>query len=49
MIREVNLSWAEIAELTHKKQVEYFNFCVCEDGDGERPYADCPKEKEDSR
>jgi hypothetical protein len=26
------LSWAELAELTHTKQVELFGFCTCEDG-----------------
>jgi hypothetical protein len=26
------LSWGELAELTHPKQVELFGFCTCEDG-----------------
>jgi hypothetical protein len=39
-----DLSWAELAELTHATQVEHFSFCLCEDNEGqENPYADCPK------
>lgn len=39
-----DLSWSELAELTHVTQVEHFNFCLCEDNEGqENPYADCPK------
>jgi hypothetical protein len=39
------MSWSELAELTHVTQVEHFNFCMCEDNDGqEYPYSDCPKE-----
>ena len=26
------LSWSELADLTHAKQVELFGFCTCEDG-----------------
>jgi hypothetical protein len=26
------LSWSEVAELTHARQVELFGFCTCEDG-----------------
>ena len=33
------LSWSEIADLTHSKQVELFNFCTCEDGP--KVYDDC--------
>ena len=38
-----DLSYGELAELNHTKQVEIFNFCMCEDlQDGqEAPYADC--------
>jgi hypothetical protein len=37
------LSWGELAELTHAKQVEMFNWCSCEDNEGqENPYNDCP-------
>jgi hypothetical protein len=39
-----DLSWSELAELTHVTQVEHFSFCLCEDNEGqENPYADCPK------
>ena len=39
-----DLSWSELAELTHATQVEHFSFCLCEDNEGqENPYADCPK------
>ena len=42
-----SMSWAEIAELTHATQIERFNFCMCEDNEGnENPYNDCPKEAE---
>jgi hypothetical protein len=42
-----DLSWSELAELTHVTQVEHFNFCLCEDNfeGNENPYADCPKEE----
>ena len=41
------LSWSELAQLTHATQVEKFNWCMCEDNDGEEnPYADCPKDEE---
>ena len=37
-------SWSELAELTHKTQVEQFGFCICEDTEPhEHPYEDCPK------
>jgi hypothetical protein len=40
-----SISWSELAELTHATQVERFNWCSCEDNEGqENPYADCPKE-----
>lgn len=32
--------WSDLAELTHKTQVEEFGFCTCEDSD-EYPYEDC--------
>jgi len=39
-----SMSWGELAELTHATQVERFNWCGCEDNEGnENPYADCPK------
>lgn len=35
--------WSELAELTHATQVEKFNFCMCENNEGnENPYPDCP-------
>jgi hypothetical protein len=38
-----NISWGELAELTHKTQVELFNFCLCEDNEGKpNPFDDCP-------
>jgi hypothetical protein len=41
-----SISWAELAELTHATQVEKFNFCTCEDNEGqENPYKDCPTQK----
>jgi len=40
---EMSMSWGEIANLTHKTQVEQFNFCSCEEQEY-FPYADCPKE-----
>ena len=38
-------SWSEMAELTHKKQVEIFGWCGCEEKE-HFPYDDCPKEGE---
>lgn len=41
-----SISWSELAELTHATQVEKFNFCTCEDNEGnENPYSDCPTQK----
>ena len=38
-----SMSWSDLAELTHATQVEKFNFCTCEDNEGnENPYSDCP-------
>jgi hypothetical protein len=46
-VMEEAMYWSELAELTHATQVEKFNFCLCEDNEGqENPYADCPKEGE---
>lgn len=34
---------SELLDLTHERQVAIFNFCVCEDNEGnENPYLDCP-------
>jgi hypothetical protein len=42
-----DLSWSELAELTHATQVEHFSFCSCEDLEPhEHPYEDCPKGEE---
>ena len=39
---EKSISWGELAQLTHKTQVEQFNWCSCEDNEGnENPYLDC--------
>jgi hypothetical protein len=39
------ISWSELAELTHAKQVERFGFCACEDLEmHEYPYPDCIEE-----
>ena len=40
---EMSMSWEDIANLTHKTQVEQFNFCSCEEQEY-FPYTDCPKE-----
>lgn len=46
MSEDVVMSWSEVAQLTHKTQVENFNWCWCEDNEGnENPYNDCPKEE----
>jgi hypothetical protein len=36
------LSWSELADLTHVKQVELFGFCTCEDGP--KVYDDCTQD-----
>jgi hypothetical protein len=41
--REEAMSWGDIANLTHKTQVEQFGFCSCEEQEY-FPYEDCPKE-----
>jgi len=39
-----SISWGELAELTHNTQVARFNWCSCEDNEGQdNPYSDCPK------
>jgi hypothetical protein len=36
-------SWSELAQMTHKEQVDIFNWCSCEDNEGnENPFSDCP-------
>jgi hypothetical protein len=40
---EEAIDWSDLADLTHATQVEKFNFCPCEDNDGnDNPYDDCP-------
>ena len=40
-----NMSWSEVALLTHKTQVERFGWCLCEDNEGnENPYSDCTED-----
>ena len=41
---EISMSWGEIANLTHKTQVEQFNWCSCEEQE-QFPYEDCPRER----
>jgi hypothetical protein len=38
------LSWGELAELTHGKQVELFGYCTCEDGP--KVWDDCTQDGE---
>ena len=36
-------SYEDLSELTHETQVALFNWCGCEDNEGnENPYPDCP-------
>jgi hypothetical protein len=37
-----SISWSELAQLTHKTQVERFNWCSCEEQE-DFPYSDCPR------
>ena len=40
------MSYGDLAELTHDTQVAIFGFCGCEDNgndNNESPYGDCPK------
>jgi hypothetical protein len=41
---EMSMSWGDIANLTHKTQVEQFQFCTCEEQEY-FPYIDCPREE----
>ena len=37
-------SYGELMDFTHEQSVAIFNWCGCEDNEGnENPYADCPK------
>lgn len=46
MQQETNMSWSEIAALTHKTQVENFGFCTCEEQEN-YPFEDCPRANDD--
>lgn len=40
---ELSYSQGALLYLTHESQVEIFNWCMCEDNEGnENPYSDCP-------
>jgi len=39
---EKQMSWQDIANLTHETQVEQFGWCSCEEQEY-FPYDDCPK------
>lgn len=41
-MEEKSMSWAEVAQLNHAKQVERFNWCGCEE-QLDFPYDDCPR------
>ena len=43
MSKEKSHSYQDMANLTHKTQVEEFNWCLCEEQE-QFPYEDCPKE-----
>lgn len=42
--RGEDMSWGDLAQLTHETQVGIFEFCLCEDIDDPQqyPYGDCP-------
>lgn len=44
-VSEMSTSWAELAQLTHKTQVEQFNWCACEEQEY-FPFDDCPNSQE---
>lgn len=41
-LSQKSYSWSEMADLTHAKQVEIFNWCGCEEQE-EFPFNDCPR------
>ena len=42
MTEDEDMSWEEVSQLTHETQVARFNWCSCEDNEGnENPYLDC--------
>jgi hypothetical protein len=46
--RGEQMSWGDIASLTHETQVGVFGFCSCEDPESPyyTPYPDCPPPSE---
>lgn len=41
-----SISWGELAQMTHAEQVDLYNWCSCEDNEGqENPFDDCPTNK----
>lgn len=41
--RGEQMSWGDLATLTHETQVGVFGFCLCEDTEPiHYPYSDCP-------
>lgn len=40
---EPTLAWADLAHMTHERQVALFGWCACEDSDA--PYDDCPRDE----
>ena len=40
---QLSYSWNEMANLTHNKQVAWFEWCSCEE-QIDFPYEDCPRE-----
>jgi len=41
--RGEQMSWGDLATLTHETQVGIFGFCLCEDTEPvNHPYSDCP-------
>jgi hypothetical protein len=39
---DIELSYGELADFTHAKQVEFYEFCTCEDGP--KVYDDCTQD-----
>ena len=44
---QLSYSMGDMADLCHDTQVSIFNWCGCEDNEGnENPYSDCPTDNE---
>lgn len=41
-----DISWEELANLTHATQVERFGWCICEDPEQGQLAEDCPRSEE---